>query len=59
MDNECKTISVPEAGLRYFGLGRNASYAAADRGDLITIRVGPKRRVLVAAMDRKMEGAGQ
>ena len=27
------TITVPEAGRRYFGLCRNASYAAAERGE--------------------------
>jgi hypothetical protein len=31
--------SVPEAG-RLLGLGRNAAYAAAQRGDLPTIRIG-------------------
>ena len=34
------TMSVPEAGQRYFGLGCNSSYAAAARGDLPTIKVG-------------------
>ena len=34
------TISVPEAGQRYFGLCRNAAYEAAARGDLPTIRIG-------------------
>jgi len=32
-DNTEWTVSVPEAGKRYFGLGRNASYEAARRGD--------------------------
>jgi hypothetical protein len=34
------TISVPEAGRRYFDLCRNASYAAAARGEIPTVRVG-------------------
>ena len=51
----CKTMSVPDAGRIYLGLGRNASYAAADRGDMPTIRVGGRRRVVIAAMERRLE----
>ena len=29
--DEPKTLTVPEAGRRYFDLGRNASYEAANR----------------------------
>jgi hypothetical protein len=54
------TMSIPEAGRKYFGLSRNGSYAAADRGDIPTIRVGPKlRRVPVRAMERKLDEAGE
>jgi hypothetical protein len=49
-----KTISIEEAGRIYFGLGRNSSYAAADRGDIPTIRVGRLRRVPVAAMEKRL-----
>ncbi len=52
-----RTISVPEAGRRYFGLGKNGSYAAALRGDIVTIRVGRLLRVPIAAMERKLENA--
>jgi len=52
---QSKTLSVAEAGEMYFDLGRNASYAAAKRGDIPTIRVGRLLRVPVAAMDRKLE----
>ncbi len=38
------TISVPEAGKR-LGLGRDASYAAASRGEIPTIQFG--RRLVV------------
>jgi excisionase family DNA binding protein len=31
--------TVPEAG-RLLGLGRNAAYAAAQRGDIPTLRIG-------------------
>ena len=50
-----KTLTVPEAGRRYFDLGRNASYEAARRGDIPTIRIGRLLRVPVVAMERKLE----
>ena len=30
------TITVPEAGKRYFSMSRGASYAAAERGEIPT-----------------------
>ncbi len=51
------TISVPEAGRRYFSMSRNASYQAAERGDIPTVRIGRLLRVPVAAMDRMLEAA--
>ena len=42
------TISVPEAGKRYFGLCRNAAYDAAARGDV---------RALERMLDRASEPA--
>ena len=53
------TISVPEAGARYFGLSRNGAYAAAARGEIPTVRVGRLLRVPVRAMERKLDAAGQ
>jgi hypothetical protein len=53
-----KTITVPDAGRIYYGLGRNAAYAAAARGDIPTIKVGRLLRVPVAAMERRLEQAG-
>jgi hypothetical protein len=55
MDGE-KTISVPEAGRRYFGLSRGGSYEAAARGDLPTIRIGRLLRVPVKAMELLLDG---
>jgi hypothetical protein len=52
-----KTMSVPEAGKEYYGLARNASYAAAKRGDIPTIRVGNLLRVPVRAMEAKLDEA--
>lgn len=54
-----KTLSVPDAGKKYFDLGRNASYAAAARGEIPTMRVGRKLRVPVVAMDRRLEMLGK
>jgi hypothetical protein len=54
-----KTLSVPEAGRLYFDLGRNASYEAAKRGDLPTIKIGGKLRVPVIALERMLEQAGK
>jgi len=51
MTDEILTISVPEAGLRYFGLSRNGAYAAAERGEIPTIRIGRLKRVPVRAME--------
>jgi hypothetical protein len=54
-----KTLTVPEAGRVYFDLGRNASYEAARRGDIPTIKIGRLLRVPVGAMERKLEEAGR
>ena len=53
-DNEL-TISVPEAGRRFYGLSRNGSYVAAGRGDIPTIKVGRLLRVPVRAMERMLD----
>jgi excisionase family DNA binding protein len=45
------TISVPEAGRR-LGLGKNASYEAARRGELPILRFGRKLRVPIIAFER-------
>jgi hypothetical protein len=54
-DREALTISVPEAGRRYYNLSRNGSYAAAERGEIPTIRVGRLKRVPVLAMERRLD----
>jgi len=48
------TISIPEAGKRFYGLSRDGSYAAARRGEIVTIRVGRLFRVPVAAQMQRM-----
>ena len=51
------TMSIPAAGKRYLGLGRNASYEAAKRGDLPIIEVGRLKRVLVRVLETRLESA--
>jgi len=48
---------VPEAG-EMLGLTRNASYDAAKRGDIPTIKIGKLLRVPKAAFHRMLEQAG-
>jgi excisionase family DNA binding protein len=49
------TISVIEAGRKYLGLGKHASYRAAARGEIPAIRIGGIMRVPVAAMERLLD----
>ena len=55
MDDLPKTLTVPVAGKLYFGLSRNASYAAAERGDLPVIRLGKLMRVPVRALEQMID----
>jgi hypothetical protein len=55
--DEVKTLSVPAAGKKYFGLSRASSYAAAARGQLPTIRIGRKLCVPVIALERMLDQA--
>ena len=48
------TLTIPEAGKTYFGLCRNAAYAAAKRGDIPTIRIGKLLRVPIRALEAKL-----
>ena len=48
------TISVPDAGMVFFGLARNAAYNAAERGDFDTIKVGGRIVVPVAPLAAKL-----
>jgi len=57
-DTPKKTLSVPDAGKRYFDLGRNASYEAARRGELPVIRIGRVLRVPIIALERMLAEAG-
>jgi excisionase family DNA binding protein len=47
---------VPEAGA-LLGLSRNASYEAAKRGDIPTVRIGKLLRVPKLAFHKLLDGA--
>jgi len=51
VDEDELTISVPQAGRR-LGLGKNAAYEAARRGELPILRFGRKLRVPLVALER-------
>jgi hypothetical protein len=54
-----KTLSVPEAGRRYFDLGKNASYEAARRREIPVIKIGARLRVPVVALERMLAEVGK
>jgi len=54
-DEPTLTLTVPEAGARYFGLSRNSAYQAAKAGQLPTIRIGRKLRVPVRALENMLD----
>lgn len=58
-DEKDWTLPVPVAGKRYYGLGKNASYAAAARGEIPTLRIGGKIRAVVHAIEHQLGGVGQ
>jgi len=51
-----KTITVPEAG-EQLGLGRNAAYEAAKRGEIPVVRIGRRMLVPRDAIDRMLQRA--
>ncbi len=59
MDDELQTLlsgltlTVEQAG-RALGIGRNAAYAAAKRGDIPTLKIGGAIRVPAAALRRML-----
>jgi hypothetical protein len=52
-----KTYSIPTFGKLFFDLGRNASYAAAARGDFPVVQIGKIKRVPAIAGERMLAEA--
>ena len=52
------TYGVQEAA-KILGIGRNAAYEAARRGEIPTIRIGGRILVPKAALDNMLEKAGR
>jgi excisionase family DNA binding protein len=52
---ERMTYTIEEAG-RLLGVGRNQAYEGARRGDFPTIKIGKRRLVPKAALDRMLNG---
>jgi len=58
-DETTLTMSVPEAGKKYFGLSRNGAYDAARRGELPVIKIGRKLFVPVRALEAMLDRASE
>lgn len=52
---ERQTYKVGEAG-RMLGIGRNQAYEAVKAGQIPSIKIGKRRLVLKAALDRLLRG---
>ena len=50
MKEQKKTLSVPQAG-EILGIGRNAAYVAAHRGEIPVIQIGRLLRVPTSRSD--------
>lgn len=53
---ERRTFDLWPAAGRMLGLSRSATYAAAKRGDIPTLRIGGRILVPIAALERLIEG---
>ena len=53
-----KTLTVEQAG-RELGISRNLAYAAAQSGDIPTIRIGRRLIVPRVAFDKMLDQAGE
>jgi hypothetical protein len=57
VEKDAKTLDVPTAGKKYFGLSPGGSYAAAARGDIPTVRIGRRIRAPIIALERMLADA--
>lgn len=48
------STDVPTAGREFYGLGVSASYLAAKRGDIPTLKIGKKLIVPIAAVLKQL-----
>lgn len=44
------TIPIPDAGSVFYGIGRNAAYEAARRGEIPTVQIGGRKVAVVSAI---------
>jgi hypothetical protein len=58
-EKSSETMSVPQAGKKYYGLSKNGSYDAAAGGDIPYIRIGRLMRVPIRSMEKKLDEADQ
>ncbi len=56
-EHEQYTLTIPQAGKKFYNVGRSASYEAARRGEIPTIKIGRKLLVPVAAVMRRLAEA--
>jgi hypothetical protein len=53
-------MTIPQAGKKFFGLSKNGSYLAADRGDFGQLyEVGRRKFVVVPAIEAKIKAAAE
>ena len=48
------TLPIPVAGAVFYGLGRNASYDAANRGEIATVTLGRSKRAITAKIAQQL-----
>jgi hypothetical protein len=53
-------MSIPAAGKKFFGLSKNGSYDAAERGDFGKLyEIGRRKFVVVPAIEAKIKAAAE
>jgi hypothetical protein len=53
-------MTIPAAGEKYFGLSKNGSYDAAERGDFGELyEVGRRKFVVIPAIEAKIKAAAE
>lgn len=57
-DSERLTVTVEEAA-ELLGIGRNSAYAAVDRGELPSVRIGRRLLIPRAALERMLREADE